>query len=253
MQMSNALRQAVVGKTLLRVELVKPPKFSKRVEGEPSDLPVTVLDVSCKGKLCYLQFDNDQAMTISFGMTGSLAFNDYSEHKHNCLQLECSDGTLVTYRSQRHFGRICHLTTSELNRRLRDLGPSILDSSCLAHEDIVQRFQRFKRRNICVALMDQTLFSGIGNYIKSETLYLSKVNPNARVSELTEEQLYWLYCNARLTAQTAMSAAFDYQNKSNFLNVYGRTYDKEGRLVEKIGKTPDGRATFWVPELQISK
>ena len=43
-----------------------------------------------------------------------------------------------------------------------------------------------KRRNICNVLLDQKLFPGVGNYLKSEILYKSEIHPDARWGQISK-------------------------------------------------------------------
>ena len=45
------------------------------------------------------------------------------------------------------------------------------------------------QKTIAVLMMDQSIFSGIGNYLKSEILYQSKVSPNSIISNIPDEKM----------------------------------------------------------------
>jgi endonuclease VIII len=50
---------------------------------------------------------------------------------------------------------------------------------------------------VCDALMDQDIFSGLGNIIKNEVLYLLRIHPEARVGDLALKQLRLLVKESR--------------------------------------------------------
>ena len=37
-----------------------------------------------------------------------------------------------------------------------------------------------KNKNICSLILDQKYFAGLGNYIKNDALYLSRIHPNRK-------------------------------------------------------------------------
>ena len=108
--------------------------------------------------------------------------------------------------------------------------------------------------------MNQKVFSGIGNYIKAESLWLSEIDPRKNVSEISDKKLKILCKAVKNTLRESYNTggatfkthknfsgrAGDYS--SRFL-CYGRKIDAEGNEVHKI-KTPDGRTTHWAPNRQ---
>ncbi len=50
---------------------------------------------------------------------------------------------------------------------------------------------------VCDALMDQTIFTGVGNVIKNETLFRLKLHPNSTIGSLTAKQIKALVEEAR--------------------------------------------------------
>ena len=116
------------------------------------------------------------------------------------------------------------------------------------------------RKCIGEMLMNQEIFSGIGNYIRAEALYLSKISPWRQSSLLTKEEIINL-CQSVvyvmnesynhqgatiLTYKTAYGAEGKY---SSCFKVYGKKTDPLGNLIIKEN-TPDKRAIHWCPAVQ---
>ena len=109
--------------------------------------------------------------------------------------------------------------------------------------------------------MDQSVVCGVGNYVKADSLWLSKINPFCRVADLKDSELIDLgesikkvlkesYKSGGATIRTYQN--FDGEKgdyASNFL-VYNRKVDLEGNEVVR-NQTPDGRNTHWSPQRQI--
>ena len=109
-------------------------------------------------------------------------------------------------------------------------------------------------------LMDQTVVSGIGNYLKSEILYASRLNPHRQIENLSHEELETLYQESRrIITESYQSQGMskrnyiDYEGKKGSfefkLKVYGKKKDPKGNDIIRE-KTKDGRSTYWVPKLQ---
>jgi formamidopyrimidine-DNA glycosylase len=58
--------------------------------------------------------------------------------------------------------------------------------------------KKYEDKSIGVVLMDQKFISGIGNYLRSDILWLSRVNPYTKVKDLTNEQIKKIYYNSKL-------------------------------------------------------
>ena len=97
---------------------------------------------------------------------------------------------------------------------LRALGPDILpyeDDGVWDEHEFTRRLLSSEKseggaREIGAALLDQTICAGIGNYLRAEMLLLCKINPFARIAELTRHELDCL------TQEIPRVASFAYQN-----------------------------------------
>ena len=109
--------------------------------------------------------------------------------------------------------------------------------------------------------MNQKVISGIGNYIKAESLWYSRINPHSAIKDLTDSNLGMLYkailfvirkSYAEQGASIKDYYTFDQEQGtavSGFV-VYGRKKDYNGHSVIKE-ETLDKRTTHWVKERQI--
>jgi endonuclease-8 len=73
---------------------------------------------------------------------------------------------------------------------LQKLGPDVLDGAVTA-ADVLARLRdpRFHRRRLTALLLDQGFLSGLGNYLRSEVLFVARVPPAARPCDLDEGRL----------------------------------------------------------------
>ncbi|MFC7063043.1 endonuclease VIII [Halobacillus seohaensis] len=70
------------------------------------------------------------------------------------------------------------------------VGPDLLNDK-VSVTDLVRRFQsnRFRKRRWTSLLLDQAFIAGIGNYLRSEILFVSGIHPELRPIDCTVEQL----------------------------------------------------------------
>lgn len=70
------------------------------------------------------------------------------------------------------------------------VGPDILSEE-VTPADLIARFEskQFYRRKWTSLLLDQSFVAGIGNYLRSEILYVAKINPMLRPMDCTSNQL----------------------------------------------------------------
>lgn len=221
------------------------------------------------GKLAWIKCESD-SLVFTFGMTGQ--FSDVKT-QHSRLQLEFSGESGVTTRVYwsdiRNFGTVRWMTNDTLAKKLRLLGPRAIKMT--GHEPVPVRATLFAEncrkyhpnRTICEAMLDQRCAAGIGNYIKSEALYLAGASPTSPVWQLSDELLRLIFICAVSIADTSYAAGGatlstyrsptgrpgTYQDQ---LRVYGRALTPKGERVTK-SLTPDGRATWWVkPEDRVA-
>src|SRR5690606_38252829 len=98
---------------------------------------------------------------------------------------------------------------------------------------------------------------GIGNYLKSEILYLSGLSPYRKMNTLTIDELEKLricshkiilnsYHAGGLTIKDFISPNGEFGNYQPM--VYDLKYDAFGNDITKV--SIGGRCTYWVPNLQ---
>ena len=73
----------------------------------------------------------------------------------------------------------------DLNKKLKEVGPYIMEAET-NYELFKNQLRKQKNldKEIGIVLMDQKVINGIGNYLRSEILYVSKINPFRKVKKL---------------------------------------------------------------------
>lgn len=231
-------------------------------------LPRKIICLRTKGKK--LIFDLGGIYLISsLGMEGrwtknpgrhsNLWLSFGSVFKSNRLLVKVMEERLY-FDDSRHFGEmiIC-LSDSELQSHLINVGPDLLAEE-ISREKWLEIFRgkSLQNKEITAMLLEQKLVSGIGNYLRAEILYRSKINPGRLIGDLSDEELERL----RIIAHQIIK--YSYLSKGctirSFWNlsgqagkfqcqVYNHKKDPQGNSVVQT-KFKDGRTTWWVPSVQ---
>jgi formamidopyrimidine-DNA glycosylase len=222
----------------------------------------TVQSVDVRGKFMYWTISMGAIswhLFSTFGMTGQWS---PTTGKHPCFVFEFADKTEMVFNDPRHFGTIKFVDDSTaLKEKLDELGWDPLGMPLDKNLKWVQQQCSKTNKSIAEVLMDQTVFSGVGNYIRAEALYLSKFSPWRQSNKLTPAEIETLcksivsvmessYQHQGATIQTYKTAYGEEGRYSTLFQVYGRKEDPMGRKIVK-NLTPDKRSIHWCPEVQV--
>lgn len=217
--------------------------------------PLNNVQFHSKGKFLYWSFDGDIYFFITLGMSGSFG----KQNKHSAIQFDFDNGT-VYFNDIRHFGTFKIADNKlALTRKLNSLGWDPLKEPKIPNY-LVNSIRKQNHKAIGTVLMDQKVFAGLGNYLRSEILYASGVNPFAFTFSVSDQSLLTIAENYRRIAEEAYQhggATFAtysdlYGISGDFykqFKVYGRKKDPLGNdIISQEG--PDGRTVHWVKEVQ---
>lgn len=161
----------------------------------------------------------------------------------------------IYYVDPRHMGRLCLRRRVEgLSRILRDIGPDYLQDQ-VTWPMFYAAFTQPRRRDKKLArlLMDQKIFSGVGNYLKSDILYLSGLSPHRTPSQCSQHELETLYKTImHLIKESFAVGGYTMRDYFDLNNTPGRYQVKiygikdPDVVFEKI----DDRGTYWRPQYQ---
>lgn len=216
-----------------------------------------IIDVNCKGKFMWIETE-DYYVYIQLGLTGwfTSTLPKYTKYvfrtNNNDIYLD----------DPRRLSSVSIGKKENHEKALEKWGIDILTEDFTL--DNFTKFATKKGRMIAATLLDQYLFSGIGNYIKNDALYIAKINPYRKSNELTEKEIKKLRDAIRFVAfsnlldlcktnnitvpkyiedikPTKLKIPYEYY-------VYGKETDSKGREITyaEIG----GRGTYYVDKVQ---
>lgn len=221
-------------------------------------------EVESKGKFLWWRMSGGDGSTwwmhCTLGMTGIWHIGSFSRRfDHQVIRFRYSRNNVdwhtdggVYFADSRKFGTLKFVKDEKQHeKKLASLGPDMLVDPPEGQE-FIDLFRRKNKKTLAEVLMDQSVVSGIGNYLKAETLYTARLSPNRLVKDCADYELENLW----VEVLTMIKHAYEHDGATVIINdsgryrhVYGHRADAKGRVVIKE-KTKDGRSTWWCPEVQ---
>lgn len=261
----DGLNYHLKGKIVTDIDLPEGSKFLKKTpdgyNAFKSSLPLKCLEVKSKGKLIYFVFENGWYLMCRLLMSGGWYLEKAPKHNH--CQITYQPSNSIWFIDPRHFGTLKWTNEKQiLETVLSDIGPDLLNEHITEKEYLeVMKNKKNGKRKISSVMMDQSIFSGIGNYLKSEILYQAKVAPDSVVNnipdDIMKEILKITIQKIKLSYKAGGASIRDYSDirgkegeYSFTFSVYQKKKDPNGyKIIAE--KTKDGRTSHWVPEVQI--
>jgi endonuclease VIII len=144
----------------------------------------TVKEIRTWGKHLIIVLGKKLAIRIHFMLFGSYEVNTRSKKGNPKLTLQFPNGELNFYVSQ------IVLIQQDLDE-VYDWSADVMSktwSGVKAKEKVLAKPERL----LCDVLMDQHIFSGIGNIIKNEVMYSARLHPENKVADIPKARLNFL-------------------------------------------------------------
>jgi endonuclease-8 len=262
---ARTLHRALAGKTIVRFESAFPSL--NRIDDDHPLAGRTVASVSSHGKHLLMAFSGDLVLRTHMRMNGSWHIYRPGERwrrpeRDMRVLVAAADIIAVGF----NIPVAEFLSGAELTRhaQLARLGPD-LAADDFDRDEALRRLRALANTAIADALLDQRALAGIGNVLKSEVLFVSRVNPFKAVRDLPDETMARIIDEGRrlmkmnvLERTATLSPAIGRRTTGSLdpfqkLWVYGRG----GRPCRTCG-TPilsrhtgtDARLTYWCPACQ---
>lgn len=235
----------ITGKTIHRVH-IRQPKLRWLV---PENLSETlchqvILSCSRRAKYLILQFEHGIVL-IHLGMSGSLRIftpdNVPLAGKHDHIDFECADGTVLRYHDPRRFGAVLwYAGAAEHHHLLQSLAPEPLsDEFNIAY---LTPLLNARRQPIKTVLMDNKIVVGVGNIYANESLFLSGITPQRPANQLNATEIAQLIHNIKQVLQRAIECGgstlrdfVDSNGKSGYFQQEYRVYGRHNQPCLQCG------------------
>ena len=253
-------------------------------------LPLKLQNVKTKGKFIYWELESGFYLLNTLGLSGGWAYKKNTKSEYQMPKLleyiDKSKTEVYLLRSLDHinvefifgneklfffdmlsFGTLKVINNLDiLTKKLNTIGPDIMDEKT-TFEIFNSRItsKRNLNKSIGVVLLNQKEISGIGNYIRADALWLSKINPFKLVKKMKEDEIKKLYHSLKIITWGNYNR--DYAIKNKIINksdkipydyardffVYREEKDIYGNQVikEELYEGSQKRFIYWVKNVQI--
>lgn len=260
----DQLSKEYSGKTLTSVKVVGGRFVKDKLEISLNlvKFPLVETQFDAKGKFIYWSMKEQPVNNkpiyffITLGMAGSFG----KKNKHSAIEFNFEGCDPLYFNDIRHFGTFKIIyNTSDLTKKLNELGWDPLQQPSFSG-NLIPKLRNFNYKTIAEVLMDQKIFAGVGNYIRSEALYRAGLKPDRYISAMKDDEIKSL-CNHiidvvqeayKCGGATIATYSDLYGNVGTFYDqfkVYGKKKDPLGNPVIKM-TAADGRTVHYVESIQ---
>jgi len=242
----NTLKQFVLNKQIKDVQIYWP-----NIIKEPDDVEQfqtllvgqTIQSLGRRGKFILFYLD-DYVLISHLRMEGKYSVDSAEEpvKKHTHVIFSFTNGEELRYNDVRKFGTM-HLYrkgAEQTRPPLNKLGPDPFDE--VFTFDYFYKKIKKTDRFIKVALLDQTIVTGLGNIYVDETLFKAGIHPLNRSSRLTKKEIRQIYDAAIQTLEEAVrlggTTIRSYVNSQGEMGMFQQelfVYGQENNLCKKCG------------------
>ena len=198
---ADRLGKALIGKRLVETKL----PYTTFLGREHLIEDQIVIDVTSQAKAMLIRFGNGWTMYSHNQLYGrwTVHLRTTEPRMRRTLRAElCTEKHAVRLWSATDIDLI---PTAEepLHSFLARLGPDVLDEGVTVDALFSQlKSKKCFRKKAATLMLDQRSFAGLGNYLRSEILFIAGIHPDDRPCDLSEEKLHtWAQCIKQVTVQ----------------------------------------------------
>ena len=242
----NDLRKKILSKKISKVHVYltkiirnKKNYFIQKVKNS------IIKDVLRRGKFIIINLSDKRYLIIHLKLSGQLLYlsskDPIEKHTHVILEFKDSDKQL-RFRDVRQFGYIKVIKIKQLGDFLSSrIGSDYLS---ISYDEFAQVIKA-KRKIIKSLLLEQKIFSGLGNIYVTEALYQAKVHPKTISSDIKNAKIKKLYNSIQSILKEAIYLG-------GFVH---KVYQKEGERCKKCGARIsnvkiNNRSSYFCPKCQ---
>lgn len=192
---ATVLDKYLSGKRISKVSVAKSYKALPSTElFIKASVGKKILSVTRVAKNILLNLDNKNTILFHLAMTGRLLITESNREKFVKVIIDFEkdqDSSATPYPASlvfsdmRMFGKAAVIGPKQKEQLINRYGPDPLDQMLTA-QDLYKALQS-KRTTVKNALLNQEIIAGLGNIYATDALYLSKINPSRKTSDLQIE------------------------------------------------------------------
>ncbi len=204
------------------------------------------------GKYFFAGISSKKYLVLHFGMTGSFNYYKLPEDstRHIRLEFKFSSGFNIAYDNMRKFGLISLTDDPAVFIKKKKLGTDPIKSD-LTYDNF-KSVTNSKRGTAKSLLMDQSVFSGLGNLYSDEALFHAGVHPSSSFESLPERKKKNIYLEMMSVLKTALKSEWE---NGELPRNYLFNHRSEGSECPLCGgkithRTIAGRTSYFCPSHQ---
>lgn len=185
---ADDLADAIVDKPVKEISFA----FDHLKEFEPLLTGAIVTGVETYGKAILTRFANEMNIYSHNQLYGQWLIRDAYDFPETNRQLRLAIHNLEKSALLYSASSIEVLHNSELADHpfLSQIGPDLLDPTLTVEEVFIRyKSDRFRRKRLSSLLLDQHFLAGLGNYLRSEVLYASRLHYSLRPMDCSDEEI----------------------------------------------------------------
>jgi len=202
--------------------------------------PIKVKDIYNIGKRIFIIFENSEYHIImNMGLTGDISL--IKDEKYNSLSFNFSNNKSFYMNDVRKFATI--RIVNNIDKYINELGYDPLHQKITFEEFYSKYIEKKKSKQIlAIKLMDQGIFAGLGNYLRAEILYETKIDPFCIFNDVPKK--YW----KKIYKSYGKLSKIHFENdssKKEYLNFKAYTRKDKSNI---INKDINGRTLWYDPK-----
>ncbi|MBI2040418.1 bifunctional DNA-formamidopyrimidine glycosylase/DNA-(apurinic or apyrimidinic site) lyase [Candidatus Microgenomates bacterium] len=199
------LQRKIIGLTIKKIQILSPKSFignPNQAEGQK------VLKIERFAKLLLVTLEKN-SLLFHLKMTGQLILEDGKRfigghptedmlgkmpNAHTRVIFSFSDRSKLYFNDQRKFGwiRVSDKIQDTSNKLFEKLGPEPLEKE-FTWQILKNNLLNHKSQPVKVAIMDQSVVSGVGNIYSNEACFNASLDPRKKVNQLTDKEFKSLH------------------------------------------------------------
>jgi formamidopyrimidine-DNA glycosylase len=223
-----------------------------------------IINIWRRAKYLILDLDREYGIIVHLGMSGKflLVSDKYLLQKHDHIQFILDNNQQLIFNDPRRFGMVYCVPTAALfdDSFFKNFGPEPLTEDF--NPEYLLNCLKGKKSPIKNVIMDNKIVVGVGNIYASESLFLSKINPEKMSNSLNLQEIKRLVMaikeiltKAIASGGTTLKDFVNADNKPGYFKQKLLCYDRKDLScfncyfpIIKIKQA--GRATYFCPKCQ---
>ncbi|MEZ4104183.1 MAG: DNA-formamidopyrimidine glycosylase [Candidatus Paceibacterota bacterium] len=273
------LLNKIIDKPIKKIEVFHPKTVAQDKHFTKKLIGKSFSGIDRVGKLMIFNFSNENNLhlLVHLKMTGQFFYVDKKgilggghfgsdkdslglPNRHTRVAFHFTDNSSLFFNDMRLFGYVKITDTNETERAKAKFGPEPISDN-FNYEEFAKKLKQ-RNTSIKAVLLDQSFIAGLGNIYVDEALYLAKVRPTRKASQVTKKEAFAIAeAGGEIMKKSIEVGGTTFQhfvdtggetgNYTDYLKVFGKQNTECpvcGTIIKKTRVA--GRGTHYCPKCQ---